>query len=114
MIRREQTLKEVGTLSKGAVSTPMMCGGLAGKPWSCDGEESFRKEAGIAEIWYVYEKDRKCLKRMKSCAECFAIIYLSTSDSPDISRRPTGGPGKSVFGAYLRSRPIALVSRRSD
>ena len=32
MLQREQTLEEVGILSKGTASTPMMCGEPAGKP----------------------------------------------------------------------------------
>ena len=39
MLQLEQSPKEVGILSKGTASTPMMCGGPAGKPWSCDGKE---------------------------------------------------------------------------
>ena len=59
MLQREQTPEEVGILSKGTASRPMMCGEPAGKPWSCDGEENTRNKAGIAQIWYDYEKDRK-------------------------------------------------------
>ena len=59
MIQREQTLEEVRILSKGTASTPMMCGEPAGKPWSCDGEESSRKRVGNAQIWNDREENRR-------------------------------------------------------
>ena len=84
MPQREQSLEEVGSLSKGTASTPMMCGEPAGKPWSCEGEENSRNKAGIAQIWYDREKARRVYRESRIVRNALALY--STSDFPDISR----------------------------